>query len=196
METDPFIWAQVYTLTPNSACELGYRTPAKSKSNDFSNFARRSGSTLGEQGVRARMGRQDAVIDHITRGIKLLAESEGEGKTAQKGDRVVFNMRIFLNRGDEVPLNEIQLQSLPAHMIRVEEGCRFIDRTITLGKRQAIAAVEYSLIGMKEGGYRKVRASSHLAYRDKGIPDLIPANAVLVLELWLRSVNVCERWEP
>jgi len=98
---------------------------------------------------------KDAISEHRTRGIKLLAESEGWGKTARKGDRVVFNMRIFLNRGDEVPLNEIQSQSLPEYMIRVEEGCRFIDRTITLGKRQAIAAVEYALIGMKEGGIGK-----------------------------------------
>ncbi|MGH8509422.1 MAG: FKBP-type peptidyl-prolyl cis-trans isomerase [Gammaproteobacteria bacterium] len=135
------------------------------------------------------------MTDHIIAGIKLLAESQGEGKTAQEGDRVVFNMRVFLNRGDEVPLNETQAHSLPAHMIRVEGDCRFIDHTIRLGKRQAVAAVEYSLIGMKEGGYRKVRAGSHLAYRDKGVPDLIPPNAVLVLELWLRSVTVCERWE-
>lgn len=40
-------------------------------------------------------------------------------------------------------------------MIRIEEGRRFIDRTITLGKRQAIVAVEYALIGMKEGGIGK-----------------------------------------
>ncbi len=44
------------------------------------------------------------------------------------------------------------------------------------------------LLEESEGGYRKLRASPHLAYGTKGIPDLIPANAVLVLEIWLRSV--------
>lgn len=119
-----------------------------------------------------------------------MAESEGEGTAARKGDRVVFNMKIFLNRGDEVPLNEIQARAMPPQLIRVEDGYRFVDHTIILGKRQAIAAVEHALIGMQEGGYRKVRAGAHLAYRDQGVPELIPPNAVLVLELWLRRVKV------
>jgi FKBP-type peptidyl-prolyl cis-trans isomerase len=41
---------------------------------------------------------------------------------------------------------------------------------------------------MKVGGYRKVRISPHLAYRDKGLPELIPPHAVLVAEIWLRAV--------
>lgn len=73
-------------------------------------------------------------------------------------------------------------------MVRVEAGFTFIDHRIVLGRRQAIAGVEHALMGMKVGGYRKVRLSPHLAYRDKGIPDLIPGDAVLVVELWLRGV--------
>jgi len=41
---------------------------------------------------------------------------------------------------------------------------------------------------MKAGGYRKVRTSPHLAYREKGIPNLIPENAVLILDIWLRDI--------
>jgi FKBP-type peptidyl-prolyl cis-trans isomerase len=43
-------------------------------------------------------------------------------------------------------------------------------------------------MGMKAGGYRKVRLSPHLAYRAKDIPGLILGDAVLVVELWLRGV--------
>jgi FKBP-type peptidyl-prolyl cis-trans isomerase len=57
-----------------------------------------------------------------------------------------------------------------------------------VGKRRAIAGIEYALIGMKPGGYRKVRLSPHVAYRDEGLTDLIPPNAVLNIELWLRQV--------
>ena len=123
-------------------------------------------------------------------GLKLLEEREGEGRRAQKGDRVVYNARIFLNQGEEVPLNDIQAKQVPKEMIRVVDGVTFIDHTIVLGQRQAIAGIEHALLGMKAGGYRKVRISPHLAYRDKGIPDLIPADAVLVVELWVR--NVCK----
>lgn len=122
-------------------------------------------------------------------GLKLLGERDGEGRPVQKGDRIVYNTRIFLNQGDEVPLNDIQAKQVPKEMIRVVAGVTFIDHRIVLGQRQAIAGIEHALLGMKAGGYRKVRMSPHLAYRDKGIPDLIPADAVLIVGVWLRRVE-------
>ena len=124
----------------------------------------------------------------IKSGIKLLAEIEGEGEPARKGDSVVYNWRLYRNQGEEITLNEQQAKNLPVEMIRVVDGYRFIDHRTILGSRQTMAGVEYSLYGMKPGGYRKIRISPHLAYRDKGLGDLIPANAVLIVELWLREV--------
>jgi len=121
-------------------------------------------------------------------GLKLLEERDGAGTPAKKGDRVIYNMRLFLNKGDEVPLNEKQAEHLPKDMIRLENGVTFVDHTIRLGQREAIAGVEHALTGMKVGGYRKVRISPHLAYRDQGVPDLIPPNAVLIVEIWLRGI--------
>jgi len=121
-------------------------------------------------------------------GLKLLEEREGVGTPAKKGERVVYNTRIFLNQGDEVMLNETQAEHLPKDMIRVEGGVIFVDHKTMLGSRQTIAGVEHVLMGMKVGGYRKVRISPHLAYRDKGIPDLIPPDAVLICEIWLRDI--------
>jgi len=125
-------------------------------------------------------------------GIHLLAERAGLGRPAQKGDRVIYNLKIFLNKGDEVPLNQRQAEYLPVQMIRTVDGYRFVDHKTVLGSREAMAGVEYSLIGMKTDGYRKVRVSPHLAYRDEGLDDLIPANAVLIVELWLRELFLRE----
>jgi len=122
-------------------------------------------------------------------GLKFLDEREGAGTPAKKGDRVVYNTRIFLNQGEEVPLNEIQAKQLPKEIVRVEDGVTLIDHTTVLGRRQAIAGVEHALMGMMVGGYRKVRVSPHLAYREKGIPDRIPPDAVLIVEIWLRSIT-------
>ena len=112
----------------------------------------------------------------------------GGQPTAQSGDPVVYNMRLFLNKGEEIPPNEKQAEHLPKEMIRVENAITFLDRTIRLGQREVIAGVEYGLLGMKPGGYRKVRIGPHLAYRDKGVLDLIPADAVLIVEIKLREI--------
>jgi FKBP-type peptidyl-prolyl cis-trans isomerase len=129
-------------------------------------------------------------------GLKLLAEQEGAGMSAKKGDRIVYNVKIFLNQGGEVPLNDVQFKQFPKALVRVEGGVTFVDHTLMLGRRQAIAGVEHALIGMKVGGYRKVRVSPHLAYRDKGIPDLIPPGAVLMCEIWLRNIENLSPGEP
>ena len=73
-------------------------------------------------------------------------------------------------------------------MLSDVDGQLLINYTCTLGKRQAVAAIEYSLYGMKVGGYRKVKASPHLAYREQGIPGKVPANAILVFSIWLRQL--------
>ncbi len=121
-------------------------------------------------------------------GLTLLDEREGAERVAQKGDHVVYNVRLYLNKGDEVLLNEKQAEYVPKEKIRIQDGVTLIDRTVTLGRREVMAGVEQALIGMKVGGYRKVRISPHLAYRDKGLPELIPPHALLVAEIWLRAV--------
>ncbi|MGI9553923.1 MAG: FKBP-type peptidyl-prolyl cis-trans isomerase [Thermodesulfobacteriota bacterium] len=124
-------------------------------------------------------------------GIKILEESEGQGTKAEKGDKVVYNMRLYLNKGEEVDLNRNLAENMPDHlsyMVRTVGDQKFINHHTTLGKRESIAAVEYSLIGMRIGGYRKIKASPHMAYGEKGRPGLIPENAVLTIELWLREI--------
>jgi FKBP-type peptidyl-prolyl cis-trans isomerase len=121
-------------------------------------------------------------------GLTLLEEREGDGRVVQIDDRVVYNVRLYLNKGDEVLLNEKQVEYVPKEKIRIQDGVTLIDRTVTLGRREVMAGIEHALIGMKVGGYRKVRISPHLAYRDKGLPELIPPHAVLVVEIWSRAV--------
>jgi FKBP-type peptidyl-prolyl cis-trans isomerase (trigger factor) len=121
-------------------------------------------------------------------GVKLLDDREGEGQPAQKGDRVIYNVRLFLNKGEEVPLNASQAEHLPKEMLRIEGNVTFVDHQTVLGSRQTMAGIEHALMGMKAGGYRKLRISPHLAYREKGLSNLIPPQAVLTVEVWLRHI--------
>ena len=85
-------------------------------------------------------------------------------------------------------IQERQIRFLPIEVFRVVGNAILVEHTTRLGSRQAVAGVEHALLGMKVGGYRRVRISPHLAYRDKGVPGFIPADAVLVVEVWLRTI--------
>jgi hypothetical protein len=125
----------------------------------------------------------------ITKGVELLEEVLGEGPEAHKGAVVTYNARFFLRQGDEVTRDAEIISRVREHLqTRVIDGVELIDHVTRLGKRQPIAGVEKSLYGMQKGGYRQVLVSPHLAYGEKGVPDLIPANALLRIHLWVQDV--------
>lgn len=126
----------------------------------------------------------------IAKGVTLLDERRGEGPAAQTGNRVTYNARLFLRKGDEVTRDREIIARAREHLtIRIVNGVELIDHQTTLGRRQAIAGVEKSLFGMRPNGYREVLVSPHLAYAENGVPGLIPPNALLRIQLWVRDVR-------
>jgi len=105
----------------------------------------------------------------MTSGIKLIENIEGTGEEAQRGDAVEFKSQGFLSQGECIQDRMLM--------------------TTIIGKRSIIAGIEYSLVGMKAGGYRKVKISPHLGYRNEGVDGKVPPNAVLIYELWVRRVE-------
>jgi FKBP-type peptidyl-prolyl cis-trans isomerase len=95
----------------------------------------------------------------------------GAGPTAGRGCIVEVEYSLFLSRGD-----------------CVRENTKYSFR---IGERRVIAGLEYGVEGMRAGGKRRIRVSPHLAYRDGGVPDKIPANAVLEFRVSLITV-----WSP
>jgi len=102
-------------------------------------------------------------------GIKVIENIEGTGGVALRGDTVEFECQGYLSHGECIQ-----------------------DRLLmsaTLGKRSLVSGIEYSLVGMRAGGYRKVKISPHLGYRNEGVEGKIPPNAVLIYELWVHRVE-------
>lgn len=85
----------------------------------------------------------------------FLDQCEGNGPEAQRGDRGLYNRRMWLHRGDAVPVNERQAATLPAHMLRVEGGVTLVDYQVELGRRQVIPGIEQALLGMRVGATAK-----------------------------------------
>jgi FKBP-type peptidyl-prolyl cis-trans isomerase len=129
------------------------------------------------------------VTKKIAKGVDLLDEIIGVGTAAQTGSVVTYNARIFLRRGEEVTRDAEVLSRAKGHLrTREIDGVELIDHLTELGKRRVIAGIEKALYGMRKNGYREVQVSPHLAYGRNGVADLIPANAVLRIQLWVREV--------
>ena len=102
-------------------------------------------------------------------GIKLVAESEGQGPPVKTGDTVTVRLNGWLNRGQPVQQDYVG--------------------EIVVGSRVVIPGIEYSLEGMRQGGKRKVKISPHLGYKETGLKDLIPSNAALIYEIEVLDVK-------
>lgn len=102
-------------------------------------------------------------------GIKLLAETQGTGEPIKKGDTVKVRLNGWLNQGQ--PIQENYLGE------------------IVVGSREVVPGIGYSIEGMRRGGKRKVKISPHLAYREAGLENRIPANAVLIYEIEVLEVK-------
>jgi len=92
----------------------------------------------------------------------------GQGTVARRNSRVEVHYDLSLNHGEI-------LQSA-------------VRTTFRLGERRVVPGLEYGVEGMREGGERRIRVGPHLAYRDQGVPGLIPPNAVLVFHVYLLRV--------
>ena len=126
----------------------------------------------------------------LAKGVDLLHEIQGQGPVAEKGSRVQYAARIFLNRGEEVTRDaEIMKNDTGYLKTKTVDGVELVLHQVEIGRRQAIAGIEKALIGMKPGGVREVCIAPHLAYGENGIPGLIPDNALLRVKIWLEDVQ-------
>jgi peptidylprolyl isomerase len=103
----------------------------------------------------------------MDRGIKVVEDIPGEGTVVQEGELVTLDLQISLNRGDMVHPRQ--------------------QMTVRIGDRHVFPGLSKSVTGMRRGGYRKTRVSSHLAYGAEGVVGKVPPDSVLVCELWLRD---------
>ncbi len=107
---------------------------------------------------------------------KLIIEDKvlGTGAEAKAGDSVIVHYVGTLTDGT----------MFDASRNRGDQGFTFV-----LGAGQVIKGWDQGVAGMKVGGKRKLTIPSDLAYGNRAVGNVIPANAALVFEVELISVG-------
>lgn len=97
----------------------------------------------------------------------------GTGTEVKKGALVFFNFVGTLEDGRI--FDSTDLHGRPFEMV--------------VGSKKIIAGMSLGLIGMKEGGRRKIKIRASLAYGERSIGEKIPANSILNFEIQLIEVR-------
>jgi FKBP-type peptidyl-prolyl cis-trans isomerase len=106
-------------------------------------------------------------------GVTVEEITIGTGERATARTIVTIHYRGVLPRGDLFRSSSEEGQPLRVHV----------------GRREVIAGLELGLLGMRVGGRRRLVISPHLAYGQRGVPRIIPPNAVLILEVEILEVQ-------
>jgi hypothetical protein len=112
-------------------------------------------------------------------GIDVLEDVPGDGDVIKRHRWYQIALRMWLHRGDAVRW-QAPWGTSPAQL----EGDGQILRTyVRIDREQLIAGLFYGCEGMRVGGKRTLRIAPHLAYGERGVSGVIPANALITAEL-------------
>jgi FKBP-type peptidyl-prolyl cis-trans isomerase len=109
-------------------------------------------------------------LDSMTKrasGMYVQDHAMGTGGVATRGRTVVVQYVGWLPDGKQFDAGEI---------------------TVTLGTNKTIRAWEEGLLGMRQGGRRRLIVPPNLGYGSRGAGNDIPPNSVLIFEMEVRAV--------
>jgi len=73
---------------------------------------------------------------------------------------------------------------------RLEDDGRTLITEVRVDRRSLVSGLFYGVEGMRIGGTRRLEIAPHLAYGDRGVPGVIPSNAVLTAEITVLAPDV------
>jgi hypothetical protein len=113
-------------------------------------------------------------------GLTLLVDVAGEGDPVRRQHNYRVRLRLWLKNGAAVrwrhawgSVDEARLE---------DEGATLVTK-VRIDRRSLVNGLFYGVEGMRVGGTRRLEMAPHLAYGDGGVPEIIPAGAVLAAEI-------------
>ena len=113
-------------------------------------------------------------------GLTLLADLAGTGEPVRRRQRYLIRLRVWLHKGEAV---RWQAASGPVGIARLEDNGETLITEVQIDRHSLVNGLLYGVEGMHVGGTRRLEIAPHLAYGERGVPGVIPANALLMAEI-------------
>ena len=110
-----------------------------------------------------------------TIGLTLLTDIPGTGEPVRRQHNYMVRLRMWLHRGDPI---RSQMPSGPVGVGRLEDGATLITE-MRIDRGSMVNGLFYGIDGMHVGGTRRLEIAPHLAWGEKGVPGMIPENALV-----------------
>lgn len=120
-------------------------------------------------------------------GLVLLADSPGWGDIVRRQHRYRIRLRLWLNKGGAVRWTTAWG---PVGAARLEDDGETLLTEVRIDRRSLMNGLFYGVEGMRVGGTRRLEIAPHLAYGDRGVPGVVPPNAVLTAEITILEAAV------
>jgi len=120
-------------------------------------------------------------------GLVLLTDIPGAGDPVLRQHNYMVRLRLWLHRGEPV---RWQMPSGPVGVGRLEDNGETLVTEMRINRGSMMNGLFYGLDGMRVGGTRRLEIAPHLAYGEKGVPGMIPENALLIAEITILGGSV------
>ena len=117
----------------------------------------------------------------MRKGIKIITETVGSGTQIQRQQNYRVKLSYWLNHGEPIIWPHDSITD-SAYIAYENDGATQV-KTIRYNRAQLMDGIFYGLEGMRIGGTRKFSVAPHLAYGERGVPGVVPANALLIVEV-------------
>jgi uncharacterized protein len=119
-------------------------------------------------------------------GLALLADFPGSGEPVRRQHRYRIQLRLWLNKGQAVRWHTAWG---PVGLAQLSDDGATLMTEVRIDRRSLVAGLFYGVEGMRVGGTRRLEIAPHLAYGDRGVPGVIPAEALLISEITRRATQ-------
>jgi hypothetical protein len=113
-------------------------------------------------------------------GLTLLGDVPGSGAPVRRQHHYRIRLRLWLNQGQAV---RWQMAWGPVGIARLEDDGATLITEVRIDRRSLVNGLFYGVEGMHVGGMRRLEIAPRLAYGERGVPGIVPPNAVITAEI-------------